>query len=194
MATIKAGIHRGPEWERAMRALADIASTARGAMRRRIARRTVNAVGKRAAGELQKVMAEKAGAKRPSAVKLRRRAAYPSQRDPTYTIRQSGQIPIAAIAHDFDGRAGEPGALEFKALSGAIVRFTRATRLRGRGAKARFLLPVRNPLPERLVGGIVFSAKRPGREVERFADTLPGELEAEYSAQMRSALAAINRR
>ena len=151
--------------------------------------KSANVVGKQARSGLQDILAEVAGATSRHAVKLRSKAASKFQAEPRYTVELAKAIPIGKLkSTKYDKKTGE---LEFKSLAGKIQRFS-ARKLRGRGA--RFQLPTANPLPERLLGGLVFTRRHRNPEVERFAGSLGAPLAEAFETELEFALARINRR
>ena len=145
-----------------------------------------NIVGKEAREGVSEILAKLAGVKR-SAVKPRSRAASKFQQEPAYTLDFPRAIPISAIkAKKVDRKRG---TVEFRALSNRILRFA-ASRKRGGGG--RFTLHP-NPLPERILGGLVFTRRHRNPEVRAYASTLSARVADAFADEFEAALARINR-
>ena len=147
-----------------------------------------NTVGKRAREDVSDILAAVAGSKR-STVKPRSKAASKFQAEPAYKLDFPKAIPIAALkSKKVDKKAG---TVSFASLAGAVRTFAAK---RGRGRGGRFVLSARNPLPARIIGGLVFTRSHRNPEVTRYANRLPPRLAEAFESEFEMALSRINRR
>ena len=150
--------------------------------------KAVNTIGKAARSDVTTILAAIAGAKR-SAIKPRSKAASRFQAEPNYRLAFPRSIPIAALSSSKIDK--KTGSVEFRSLAGAVQRF-HAYRVKGAGRRIR--LPAKNPLPERLLGGLVFIASRRNPEVEEYARDQGPALARAFESEVEALLARVNRR
>ena len=184
----RGGIHIEPtSLQQTLRALDALGSKKNDGLVKRAGIKASNVVGKKARDDVSMILASIAGAKR-SAIKPRSKAASKYQAAPAYKLEYPRSIPISALASlDYDKSAG---TVEFKTLAGKMVQFN-ARRGRGRGAK--FKLPRRGPLPERSIGGLVFTRDARTPEVERYARSRAPALASAFESEMETLLARFRR-
>ena len=145
-----------------------------------------NRIGEKASEGASGILAKIAGVARRT-ISPRSTAASSHQAEPRHTVDFPTPIPIRKLRSTKVDR--EAGTVEFRSLAGALQKFN------ARPVGGEFELAARNPLPKRLLGGIVFSADpRKTPELEQHVDSLAPGFEAAFESELESLLAAVNRR
>ena len=145
-----------------------------------------NRIGEQASEGAAIILARIAGTARRT-ISPRSTAASSHQAEPAYTVDFPTPIPIRKLRSTKVDRAA--GTVQFRSLAGALQKFN------ARPVGGEFELAVRNPLPRRLLGGLVFSPDpRKTPELEQYADSLAPGFEAAFEDELGSLLAAVNRR
>ena len=174
-------------WDRTSRALDKLASSKeRENLVNRAAVNASNRIGKQASEGASIILARIAGVSRRT-ISPRSTAASSHQAEPQHTVDFPTPIPIRKLQSTKVDR--EAGTVEFRSLAGALQKFT------ARPVGGEFELAVRNPLPARLLQGLVFSPDhRKTPELEQHVDSLAPRFAEAFEDELGSLLAAVNRR